>query len=88
MRMALILALAALSACSPRVVTKDRPITVKVPVATPCALPRPLQPGSLTSRTPGWDDMDVRQKAAAVGMWGLDWQTYGEQLNAATAGCR
>jgi hypothetical protein len=76
-----------LTACSPQVVYRDRVQTVSIPVAQPCATTRPAHPGTLESRTPDWADLDVRQKAAWVGRHGLDLRTYGEQLDAATAGC-
>jgi hypothetical protein len=88
MRYALILALAGLSACSPKVVTQDRPVTVLRPVAAPCALPRPAPVPSLESQTPDWSDLDVRQKAAWVSKQALALRTYGEQINAATAACK
>lgn len=72
-----------LTACAPRTV-QDRPVVVKVPVSAPCAAKRPQKPDPLPS---GWDSLDVRQKAAAVGKWALDWKGYGEQLEAATAAC-
>lgn len=81
------LALAGLTACG-KTVTQDRPVTVKVPVPVACALERPARPENLKARTPDWDMLDVRQKAAWVGRQALDWQTYGEQLDAATGACR
>lgn len=80
------LALASLTACGPRAV-QDRPIAVKVPVAQPCALPRPAEVSPLAARA-DWDDLDVRQKAALVGKQALELRTYGEQLNAATGACK
>lgn len=82
-----IAALLCLSACSPRVIYKDRPVVVNVPVVQPCAGVRPTEPIALKDRTPDWDSLDVRQKAALVAKQGLERQAYGEQLNAATAGC-
>lgn len=78
----------ALTACAKPIV-RDRPVTVHIPVAQPCALPRPASPASLKQTYPDadWRAMDVRQKAAAVGKWGLDQQAYGRQLDAATGGC-
>lgn len=80
------LALLALTACGSTIV-QERPVTVSVPVAQPCAGERPERPSSLVSRTPAWNQMDVRQKAAAVGAWALDLLSYGEKLEAATAAC-
>lgn len=81
------LAFASLAACSPKVITRDVPIEVKVPVAQPCAGERPAPPAPLASSFPNWPAMDVKQKAAAVGKQALEWQAYGQQLNAATAAC-
>lgn len=88
MKQLIIIAALALSACGSSVV-RDRPATLKVPVAQPCATARPTQPLPLKTAYPDsqWGGMDVRQKAAAVGKQALDWQTYGEQINAATAAC-
>jgi hypothetical protein len=84
-RTILILALALAGCGAP--IQRTHVETVKVPVAQPCAGQRPAKVSSLKARTPDWDKMDVRQKAAAVGAWGLDQQTYAEHLDAATAGC-
>lgn len=83
-----VILLLALTACT-KTVTRDVPRTVNVPVAQPCALPRPTEPASLKQAYPDaeWNAMDVRQKAAAVGKWGLDQQAYGRRLNAATGAC-
>ena len=78
---------AALAACSPKVITRDVPVEVKVPISVPCAAERPSPPVPLSRAYPNWPAMDVRQKAAAVGKQALEWQAYGEGLNAATAGC-
>jgi hypothetical protein len=75
-----------LGACT-RTIEHDRPVTVKVPVAQPCAGERPARPAALKDTTPDWNTLDVRQKAAVVARQGLSWQTYGEQLDAATAAC-
>ncbi len=84
MKHALILALLALSACSPKVVTKERPVIVKTPVAAPCSFPRPDKPLPLPGH---WAQMDLRQKAAALGKYAIEWTNYAEALNAATAAC-
>lgn len=83
------LALSSLTACTPRTVTQDRPIVVNTPVSQPCALPRPSEPLTLKQAYPDaqWAAMDVRQKAAAVGRWGIDQQIYGRNLAAATGAC-
>lgn len=74
-----------LAACSTKPVRIET-VEVKVPVAQPCAGERPTPPVPLTKQY-RWEAMDVRQKAAATGKQALDWMTYGEQLNAATAAC-
>lgn len=79
------LALLCLSACGHTV--QDRPVSVSVPVPQPCAGQRPAEVIALRDKTPDWDQLDVRQKAALVAKQGLERQTYGEQLNAATAAC-
>jgi hypothetical protein len=76
----------ALAGCGGTVV-QERPVTVKVPVAQACAGSRPTAPAPLKDRAPDWYELDVKQKSALVGRQGLEWQTYGEQLNAATAAC-
>lgn len=84
MKPTICLAVLVLSACSPKVVTKDRPVTVKVPVAAPCAFQRPDKPLPLPGH---WTALDVRQKAAALGKYAIEWTNYAEALNAATAAC-
>lgn len=78
-----------LAACTGKTITQDRPIVVNTPVNQPCALPRPSEPTTLHQRYPDaqWAAMDVRQKAAAVGRWGIDQQIYGRNLAAATGAC-
>lgn len=87
----LMLALGATTACSttddPDVVVRDRPVEVNVPVVQPCAGARPADVVPLKDKTPNWAELDVRQKAAAVGRQGLERQAYGEQLAAATGAC-
>lgn len=70
-------------------VTTDRVVTVKQPVPQPCAGQRPAAVTPLREKYPAaqWGAMDVKQKAAAVGAQGLERQTYGEQLDAATGAC-
>lgn len=83
-----LIAAVALAGCSSNPVYQDRPVTVKVPVTVPCTTPRPVQPVPIKEKTPDWNSLDVRQKAAHVGKQGLEWQTYGQELNAATAACQ
>lgn len=84
------LALAGLTACSPKVITQDRPVTVKVPIPTPCITTRPAAVASLRDRFTDeqWEAMDVRQKAAAVAENAILLRTYGEKLDAATRACQ
>lgn len=84
MKPALCLALLALSACSPKVVTRDVPVTVKVPVSAGCSFPRPDKPLPLPGH---WAQMDVRQKSAALGAYAINMTNYAEALRAATAAC-
>ncbi len=65
----------------------ERVERVLVPVPQPCVSARPVAPMSLKQQTPDWQDMDVRQKAAATGKWALDQLTYSQKLEAATAAC-
>ena len=85
----LVLIVALLAGCAPRVVTQDRPVAVSVPVPQPCAAPRPKEPVPLKTEVPDaeWRGLDLRQRAARVGRKGLEWLGYGQQLNAATAAC-
>lgn len=76
------------ASCNGSTVVKDRPVAVNTPVTVPCALERPQRPVPLVEQTPGWDSLDVRQKAAAVGKWALELVTYTEQLEAATSSCQ
>ncbi len=88
LKVILLLAPATLTACT-KTITQDRLVVTKVPVVVPCVVERPAPPTSLKSAYPDeqWAAMDVRQKAAAVGKWGLDQQAYGRRLDASTAGC-
>lgn len=83
----IIVAIALLGGCQTRVIYRDRPVEVKVPVSVPCATVRPAKVVALKEKTPDWESNDVRQKAAHVSKQGLERQTYGEQLDAATAAC-
>lgn len=79
-----------LGGCSPAAtVVRDRPVEVRVAVPQACAGTRPGEVKPLKEEVPppSWSQLDVRQKAARVGAKGLERQTYGENLNAATAEC-
>lgn len=82
----IVLATLALGMCG-QTIYKDRVQIVNVPVSQPCAGDRPAEVVPLKDKTPDWNTLDVRQKAALVGKQGLVRQSYGEQLNAATAAC-
>ena len=86
MRLALVVACAALSACSPKVITRDVPVTVKVPVSAPCVTGWPQKPPPLPDVS-HWAQMDARQKAAAIGAYAINQTNYAEALRAATAAC-
>ncbi|MDZ4307544.1 hypothetical protein [Allopontixanthobacter sp.] len=86
----LALASAMASGCSSSgTIVRDRPVEVRVPVPQPCAGPRPARIIPLKDQLTfeDWIARDVRQKAATIGKQALDRQTYGEQLDAATAAC-
>lgn len=85
MKQGIVLLFICLTACG-KTVIQDRPVTVKVPVAQSCALPRPTPPAPLSTRS-DWDSLDVKQKAALVAKQALELRTAYEQLNAATAAC-
>jgi len=75
--------------CNGKVVVQDRPVTVRVPVAQPCAGPRPEPVVPLkTQFTPvQLKELTLSQKAALVSKNALERKGYGEQLEAATASC-
>lgn len=81
--------LLALAACgTTETITRDRIVRDAVPVPQPCAGPRPAPVTPLRAKYPGWHtDLDVKQKASAVGAQGLERQTHAEQLAAATGAC-
>ena len=81
------IAVVALLLAGCKTVVQDRPVEVRVPVSVPCAGERPDKPVPLRDRSPDWDQLDVRQKAAHVARQGLAWQDYAEQLDAATGAC-
>lgn len=87
-RIAMVAVALLLASCATdNVIYRDRIVEVKVPVPAACAGERPAEVVPLKDKTPDWDSLDVRQKAALVGKQALERQTYGEQLNAATAAC-
>lgn len=89
-RISLIAATLLVAGCaSGGTIVDERIVEVDRPVPQPCAGERPAQVSNLKSDFPDqvWGDMDVRQKAAAVGRKGLERQAYGEKLDAATGAC-
>lgn len=82
----MVCAILALSACSPKVVRHDVPVVVSKLVTQPCAAIRPEKPEPLPDAS-HWAKYDVRQKAAALGKYTIEWRNYGEALDAATAAC-
>lgn len=90
MRIAICAVIALLATgCGPRVVTRDKVVTVKVPVAQSCAIARPAPVPPLQETYPAerWNTMNPAQKNAAVAKHAIELRTYGEKLDAATAGC-
>ena len=87
MKPSLCLALLALSACSPKVITRDMPVTVKIPISQPCVTNWPQNPQPLPDSN-HWAQMDVRMKAAAIGAYAINQTNYAEALRAATAACK
>lgn len=87
MKRALILVLLALSACSPKVVTRDVPVTVNRPVAVPCVTNWPQKPPPLPDGS-HWAALDTRQKAATIGAHAIALRNYADNLAAATGGCK
>lgn len=75
--------------CGPRVITKDRIVTVNKPVVQPCTLPRPASVPTLQETYPAdrWTGMSPAQKSAAVAKHAIELRTYSDKLDAATSGC-
>lgn len=78
----------AISACG-GTVTKETVNTAKVPVVAKCTKERPERPQSLSAAFSDaeWQSLAPRAKASQIAGQGLRWQNYGEQMDAATAGC-
>lgn len=77
----------ALNGCKSEVLTRDVPVTVKVPVAAPCVTAWPQKPPPLPDGS-HWAQMDVRMKAAALGKHAIELRNYADNLAASTGGCR
>jgi hypothetical protein len=92
MRLFLILALVALSACKEHPAEAPPPPTVvAVPVTVSCLSgDRPATVKALQDEhaLPEWNALTVRQKSALVVAKGMERQTYGDRAAAVTAGCK
>lgn len=78
-----------LTACPGSVVVQDRPVTVRIPVNTPCvAGARPAPVASLQSQHPGWKTYSHKQKTELTAAQTLRHKSYGEAVNAATGACQ
>lgn len=88
---ALVVLLALLTGCGGGVVVKDRVVTVIKPVVQPCVegpRPEPITPlKERVDKDTWYKGLDAAQKSAYIAAQGLDRQTYGEQLAAATSAC-
>lgn len=72
------------------IVYKDKVVENKVAVAQPCVVGvRPTPPISLKEQytLPQWRALSVKQRAALVGLQGLNYKKYGENLNGSTISC-
>ena len=78
-----------LSACGPRVVTKETIKTVSVPVIQKCAGNRPAEVAPIDSRYSAeqWELLSFKQKAEIVAAQALSRMNYSDALGAATASC-
>ncbi|WP_158010597.1 hypothetical protein [Tardibacter chloracetimidivorans] len=70
-------------------VVKEKVSVAKVPVVAKCTADRPERPQRLSAAFSDaeWQSLAPRAKASQVAAQGLRWQNYGEQMDAATAGC-
>jgi hypothetical protein len=81
------------TACAGTVV-KDRVVEVSIPVVQDCVAEtgRPAKPitfeKQITDLGLNWEEMDVKQKSAATGVWAFSWVDYGQDLHAATGACK
>lgn len=85
-----LLILISLAGCSPKVITKEIPIEVRVPVPAPCVQgDRPAEPESLRDRMSRemWTNLTTDQRENLLAAQALDRKAYGDRLTAATAGC-
>lgn len=89
MRMIILAAALLLTACGPRVITRDRVETVSVPVIQKCASEKPaaVQPVRDRIDETAWDALTLKQKAETMSAQGLRHLSYGASLQAATSAC-
>lgn len=89
MRWPLLLAATLLTACGPRVVTKETIKTVSVPVVQKCASEKPeaVTPINQTLTTEQWDSLSHKQRAEIMAAQALARLNYSDALTAATSAC-
>lgn len=88
-QLSLIALTALLAACGAK--TETPGVRAHIPVLQPCVDgQRPNAPLPLNQQIPEgeWTALDVKQKAARIGLHAGELRTWGEQLNAATGACR
>lgn len=89
MRLSILFIALMLSACSPRVIYKDRVQTVSVPVTTPCVSgERPATVKSLKEKYPDWYEKSPKQQAELFALQVIEQNSYGITLDAATSACQ
>lgn len=78
-----------LSACGPRVITRDRVETVSVPVIQKCAgeRPAPIVPINQRLTAEQWGALSPKQKAETAAAQALMRMNHVDELNAATSAC-
>lgn len=78
-----------LSACGPRVITRDRVETISVPVIQKCAGERPTTIVPMNQRLTAeqWEAMSPKQRAETAAAQALARMSHADELNAATAAC-
>lgn len=89
MRWPLLLAATFLTACGPRVVTKETIKTVSVPVVQKCAAAKPeaVTPVNQTLTAEQWESLSHKQRAEIMAAQALARLNYSDALAAATSAC-
>lgn len=89
MRMIILAAALLLTACGPRVITRDRVETVSVPVIQKCASEKPVSVQPVRDRIDeaAWAALTLKQKAETMAAQGLRHLNYAASLQAATSAC-